>query len=732
MRSPEESYIMIRNVNRWLIIAIIIILASGIALTLWSAQREDNQLREGLLTETRLIQSCISTGDVQALSGSEADLVSPDYTAIKEELRKIRSADPLIRFIYLMGQRPDGTVFFFVDSEPPESEDYSPPGQAYPEASAILLNAFVSGKETTEGPLGDRWGTWVSSIVPIRDTGTGKVIALLGTDIDVRDWNLKIITAIGPAIIGTALLLFLLLIFLYILQRNERERQILTASEAAIKESERQLTDIINFFPDATLVIDRAGKVISWNKAMEEMTGVAAEAMLGKGDHEYGIPFYGERRPILIDLVFDPDEELKKKYPFIQKKENKFISEIYIQRLYGGKGAYLWFIVSPLYDTKGTVTGAIESIRDITEHKQAEYALRKSEEQFRTVFEKGSLGMVISDERFRFIKTNPMFCRMVGYSQEELLTKTFIDITHPDHLAEDISQVQRLRAGEISEYTTEKQYIKKDGSVIWASVVVSVVRDLYGAFLYYLALIANISERKEIEAEMNYHASELKRYADNLMQANDKLNLLNTITRHDILNQLTVILGYLEIMKMKFSDPALEEIVDKEILAANNIQTQIMFTKDYQNIGVQSPQWFDLRKVIASAAANLPLSQVSLAVQFDKLELYADPMLEKVFYTLMENTIRHGKTVTTIEFSRKTLDDCMVVIYRDNGVGIPAEYKEAIFERKFFKHTGFGLFLSRTILGITGLSIRETGEPGKGARFEITVRAGAYRFTHSA
>jgi len=184
-------------------------------------------------------------------------------------------------------------------------------------------------------------------------------------------------------------------------------------------------------------------------------------------------------------------------------------------------------------------------------------------------------------------------------------------------------------------------------------------------------------------------------------------------------------------MKIKFPDPALQEAVEREILAAHNIQTQIMFTKDYQDIGVQSPQWFDLRKVIASGTARLPLSPVSPLVHFDQLELYADPLLEKVFYNLMENALRHGKTVTTIELSCKTLNDCLVVICQDNGVGIPAEYKEAIFKRRFFKHTGFGLFLSRTILGITGITIRETGEPGKGARFEITVKAGAFRFTNS-
>ncbi len=195
---------MMRNLNKWLIIAIIAILTSGIVLTLWTVQREETLLRADLLTKTRLVQGGISPGYLKGLNGTDADLVSPDYLAIKEQLIQVQSTDPMIRFIYLLGQRPDGRVFFLVDSEPPDSGDYSPPGQEYPEASAVLLNAFASGKETTEGPLNDRWGTWVSGLVPIQDSRTGKVIAVLGTDIDARDWTIQIIIASAPAVIANA------------------------------------------------------------------------------------------------------------------------------------------------------------------------------------------------------------------------------------------------------------------------------------------------------------------------------------------------------------------------------------------------------------------------------------------------------------------------------------------------------------------------------------------------
>jgi PAS domain S-box-containing protein len=152
-------------------------------------------------------------------------------------------------------------------------------------------------------------------------------------------------------------------------------------AEKALQDSERRFSDIISFIPDATFAIDREGKIIAWNRAIEEMTGVAADDMIGKGDHEYGIPFYGERRPIMIDLIFGDTEKVTKQYPVIQRKGDKFISEIYIQRLYGGKGAHLWFIASPLYDTNGKITGAIESIRDVSDRKRAEEALIKFNEE---------------------------------------------------------------------------------------------------------------------------------------------------------------------------------------------------------------------------------------------------------------------------------------------------------------------------------------------------------------
>jgi len=149
--------------------------------------------------------------------------------------------------------------------------------------------------------------------------------------------------------------------------------------EASIRDMERREADILNFLPDATFAIDLRGTVIAWNRAMEKMTGFVATEILGKGDYEYAIPFYRERRPILIDLVLAADPGTEAKYPYIRRDGDILISEIFIPHFNGGKGAHLWFLSSPLYDSGGEVVGAIESIRDISVRKNLEEEFKERE-----------------------------------------------------------------------------------------------------------------------------------------------------------------------------------------------------------------------------------------------------------------------------------------------------------------------------------------------------------------
>lgn len=153
--------------------------------------------------------------------------------------------------------------------------------------------------------------------------------------------------------------------------------------ERVLRASQRRLSDIIEFLPDATFGIDREGTVIAWNRAIEEMTGVGKKDMIGKSNHVYAIPFYGRRRNLLIDLVGDSDESSESKYIYVKKNGDTIFAEAFTGALYGGKGACLWGTATPLLDDRGNRVGAIESIRDITDYAVAEEKLRSSYEEMR-------------------------------------------------------------------------------------------------------------------------------------------------------------------------------------------------------------------------------------------------------------------------------------------------------------------------------------------------------------
>jgi signal transduction histidine kinase len=154
----------------------------------------------------------------------------------------------------------------------------------------------------------------------------------------------------------------------------------------------------------------------------------------------------------------------------------------------------------------------------------------------------------------------------------------------------------------------------------------------------------------------------------------------------------------------------------------------IRFTKEYEQIGVNAPAWQDCHMLIDTAIKEAPLGRVIVKNDLPAgIEVFADPLIVRVFYNLMDNAARYGGRITTIRFSALESGGDQVIVCEDDGVGVPQDEKEKIFDRGFGKNTGLGLALSREILAITGITIRETGEAGKGAMFEMVVPKGGYR-----
>ena len=298
----------------------------------------------------------------------------------------------------------------------------------------------------------------------------------------------------------------------------QQEMTIRKQTEAALRESERRMSDIIDFIPDATFAIDLEGKVIAWNRAMEEMTGVKAEDMLGKGDYEYALPFYGVRRPKLIDLIFRPDEEIEKQYLSVKRRSGALLAEAMVTL--NEENLKVWGKASPLYDEEDNIVGAIEYIRDITEHTQTEESLRQAEAEYRGIFENAQEGIFQSTLNGQFIIANQALASMLYYSSPRELLNAITDIPHQLYVSPDEHDVLKQM---IKDYGATKgfetQYYRKDGAKIWVSINMQVVRDTDGQMLYYEGIVEDITVRRKAEEDRKWSLQQLRQTVQATIQA---------------------------------------------------------------------------------------------------------------------------------------------------------------------------------------------------------------------
>ena len=296
-------------------------------------------------------------------------------------------------------------------------------------------------------------------------------------------------------------------------------------AEEALRESERRLSDIIDFLPDATFAIGRDGKVMAWNRAIEEMTGVKTKDMTGKGDYEYALPFYGVRRPILIDMVFSSDEEIEKKYSFIKKEKDIILAETDV--IMNGENRVLWGKARCLYDSKGNIVGAIQSIRDITDRKQAEEALRFSNVILSTQQETTHDGILIVDPEGKMISWNQRFIDMweipshvlEAQSDELAIQSVLGKLADPKQF---LAGVRRLY-NDINA-TSDDELALADGRLFDRHSAPMIGGDgrYYGRVWYF----RDITDRKRAEEVLKKRERDLKAKSRNLEELNAALKFL--------------------------------------------------------------------------------------------------------------------------------------------------------------------------------------------------------------
>lgn len=276
----------------------------------------------------------------------------------------------------------------------------------------------------------------------------------------------------------------------------------------------QQLQDIIEFLPDATFVIDKDRNVIAWNKAIEELTGTRKSEIIGKGEYAYSLPFYGQRRPILIDLIFSPEPEIEAKYIYLRRKGDTLIGETSAGSLQQGKDAVLWAKASLLLDSDGNTAGAIESIRDVTERKRAEAELQEANEMLQALIRASPLAILTYDHKGKLQSWNAAAERIFGWNEGEVLGlyPPFVpeDRRHEFRALIDIALQGKTYTG------VELERVRKDGSLIDISLSSAPIRDIDGRIRGIISVMDDISKKKAADRSLRDNLHFLQRLIDTI------------------------------------------------------------------------------------------------------------------------------------------------------------------------------------------------------------------------
>ncbi|MEN6396448.1 MAG: PAS domain S-box protein [Methanoregula sp.] len=355
-------------------------------------------------------------------------------------------------------------------------------------------------------------------------------------------------------------------------------------------------------------------------------------------------------------------------------------------------------------------------LAEVERRHGVEKELREREERLKRTFDQSPVGAAIISPDLHITKVNNALCSITGYTSDELLFRSLLSLFSPEESKGVLAYADDLKNKAIDMDERDIQLVRKDHTRIWVRQSVRLIRDAEGVPLYFFPLFIDINDRRIAE--------------DALKRTNKKLSMLSTITRHDIKNQLTGFVGYLQLVSEEApDDPSLHAHINKLMECSDSINRQIDFTRSSEDPGRLRAEWYEIQEGILDAAGQLSLDGITLDPGRAGISIYADPLINKVYYNILENSIRHGGHVTAITVTEVETDNGLVIRYSDNGVGIPESEKEHIFSQGHGYNTGLGLFLIREILATTGITITETGTPGTGARFEILIPKGTYRFS---
>jgi PAS domain S-box-containing protein len=469
--------------------------------------------------------------------------------------------------------------------------------------------------------------------------------------------------------------------------------------EEALRESRQILEGILNSIPVSVFWKNKELTYLGCNMPFARDAGFERpEDVIGKDDYSMGWREQAE--------LYRADDRA-----VIESGRSKLQIEE-PQTTPAGKNIFILTSKLPLLDIKGDAIGVLGTYLDITERKLAEEALRESEARYRALSEESPDQIFINSRDGTIQYVNSAVLKLFNRPRDQVIGKLAKNLFPPEIVK--AQEANRQKIFETGECVHTEDLIQFGDEKLWIDVHLMPLQNQMGNVTSILGIARDITQRKQAEAVISLMSK--------------KLAILSSITRHDINNQLAGILGYLDMLKSEVHDTSLDEYFQTLSESARQILVMIQFAKDYELIGVNAPVWQNCHTLVETAAKEASLGKVMVKNDLPAhAEVFADPLIEKVFYTLIDNAVRYGGKITTIRFSADESGDEDLIVCEDDGEGVVAEEKEKIFERGFGKHTGLGLALAREILTITGITVREKGIPGTGARFEMTVPKGMFR-----
>ena len=545
-------------------------------------------------------------------------------------------------------------------------------------------------------------------------------------------------------------------------------------AEIVLQESEQRWKQIIEFLPDATFAIDLQGKVIAWNKAMEKLTNIPAADIIGHSHEQIARSFYGEQRPLLIDLLFSDHKEIEQRYAWVKRFKDHIIAEGALPYAYGGKGAYAWAIAGYLYDHEGRVSGAIESIRDITDRHNTEEELRRSREHLDMVISGAELGTWEWDIKTGALVINKRWGEILGYGSEPVVqhVKEWEEMLHPEDAPQVLEALNAHLQGITSYYQSEHRLKTKGGDWRWVLDCGRVMEhDAKGSPLRAAGIILDIHERKIASENLRVAYEELRARDEQLMQA-DKMTSLGTLVAgvaHEINNPNNFIMlntpliqniwndvlpvldrycaehGDFKVSGMLFSKvrtsvPALISGILDGTRRINNIIKELRDFARPEEAGMD--QSVAINGVV-KASIELLHHEIQKATRSFSVS-YGENLppvtgnaqrLEQVVVNLILNAC-HALPEPSRGIYIQTRADAqrVLITVQDEGVGIPEEHLGRIMDPFFTTKrssggTGLGLAISYKIVQQHQGRIDVQSVPGKGSVFTVIlpVHPGAAR-----